>query len=282
MAAADKVVLVPNAESSSLGAVVLWNLTEMQFSDLTIEWTEAGLPWDWLPEQPSDTQALRRALDAHASRRMLVRPLESRGSWALVSEHLVEDEQGTTLTHVTSAKVSWDSELQQVLVEGGTNELRAEIELQFSQAKLTLTSLDLSSWLVDITTRQLHGIPLKLRGGVYFVPKQSVELYARIARVLGRYGSSVTQIPAMTSAEALEAITEALQAEVEAVSEGVRQDLQKGLGERALKTRENHASELLERVKAYSDILGTANQALVRKVEELRIEVATLKIVSDS
>ncbi len=119
---------------------------------------------------------------------------------------------------------------------------------------------DVSSWLLDIAYGQ-GAVSLRESGGVYFIPKSGVDYWSKIANAVEAGGAgSVFRIPAVRTAEAVAAITDAVTAEAEAAALALEEELTKtgddALGKRAIATRTKTVQELLAKLNSYEELLG--------------------------
>jgi hypothetical protein len=107
---------------------------------------------------------------------------------------------------------------------------------------------------------KLGAVSLRESGGVYFIPRTNTSIWMKVAAALDAVGSSVFTIPAMKTAEAVAAITDAITAEAAALSKSIEDEMEKtgedALGSRALKTRVNTLEEMIAKVGTYEELIG--------------------------
>jgi hypothetical protein len=137
--------------------------------------------------------------------------------------------------------------------------MRAAISAAFESYRLMLAHSDVSAWLIDMAYK-LGAVSLRESGGVYFIPRTNTSIWMKVAAALDAVGSSVFTIPAMKTAEAVAAITDAITAEAAALSKSIEDEMEKtgedALGSRALKTRVNTLEEMIAKVSTYEELIG--------------------------
>lgn len=267
----EQLVIVESVNTT--GAVSYWRLSsEVRLDALKKSWIDAGLDEKLLPSPPKNEVALGRAVADQAEKRRLVRPLARRGAWAIVDETVVE---GQTPTYRTLVTVRLGDTGADVTAESASDDeayfIRTAIGGAYLQHRNTLAHHDVSSWLLDIAYGQ-NAVSLRDSGGVYFIPRAGVEMWTKVADAVEAGGAgSVFRIPAMRTAEAVAAITDAITAEAAAMAQVVEDELMKtgddALGKRALNTRVETAMELLKKLATYEDLIG--QQLDIRKRVEL-------------
>jgi hypothetical protein len=267
-------VSVTNITEGTAGAVVWWRLAGNVRSDVLEQaWLAAGLSKDWLPPTVTPAVALRRAMNAAAMASHLIRP-QPGGGLAMVYEGTVAGE----LRYAVVVKASIDKVGRLTVSDTSTNatydEVTETVEVEFQRALDTLDTTDISSWFSSLMTK-LQAVSLRDSGGVYFVPRQALGMWEKIVAVIRKVSAHVVAyIPAMPTAEALSAITEALSQEAETMMANIQADVDSGnLGKRALESRANRAQECETKIAQYESILGV-KQALIReKLEALQNHV---------
>jgi hypothetical protein len=234
--------------------------SETDLVKLTAAWEAQGLDVKALPSPPKDEVALGRAVNAQAEKRKLVRPLARRGAWAIVQETVVEGQPPTYSTRMTVR--SENGIPISAAVDASGDEyitMRAAISAAFESYRLMLAHSDVSAWLIDMAYK-LGAVSLRESGGVYFIPRTNTSIWMKVAAALDAVGSSVFTIPAMKTAEAVAAITDAITAEAAALSKSIEDEMEKtgedALGSRALKTRVNTLEEMIAKVSTYEELIG--------------------------
>lgn len=271
---------VVTTDLNTAGRISYWRLSgDLDLVQLAAVWTAQGLDKALLPKPPGDGVALGRAMHEQSGTvtsqvRLLARPL-ARQAWALVEETLVKD----SLSYETLLSVKFEKGGPVFTRDHAShdryNTLVASIRSSYDNMKGTLTTNDVSSWLVKLAG-QYQSVPLRDTGGIYFVPKTHVDTWDRIVRAITKVSAhSIFQIPALKTAEAIAAITDAVTQECEAIALTIEREMQAGkLGDRALQTRRKECEALLAKVGAYDTLLDV--QLKCRE----RVEVLQATIVA--
>jgi hypothetical protein len=269
-------MIVPDFKHETAGVVTWWKLSGgLNLDALTKAWSDYGLDPALLPEIPSGEVALRRAMNEQAEKRILVRPL-TEGKLALVQEDVDGDNLSTSTLLVASVsklgtlKVENKAGLHQPTASR-VDKLKADFEF-FSE---NITQQDVSGWLCKVM-KNLQAVSLRESGGIYFVPTFAMAQFTAVVSALHDASAhTVHQIPAIPTAEALDAITSAITEEAEKAVAAIEADLQGGnLGKRALETRTNLANDVEQKLAAYENLLNSRNDGLHKKLEDLRYNVS--------
>lgn len=271
-----KVIAVPELPQDAAGAIAFWRLTgAISHAKLMGMWLDDGLDERLLPELPSPTVALHRAMEQLQERRRLIRPLGRGAGWAVVQEQPKgDDDLGYNLT--VRAKLDAVGHL---VIEPEDSPLKGQIVEQFNYQMGTLTQSDVSSWLCTLVNK-LSAVPLRETGGVYFIPRGQVAVWKRMAAVLeGASGCVVHEIPALQSADAVAAILDALAHESAGMAKTMKEDIQK-LGERGLKARMTECEAYEVKIEMYEKLLGQHQQALHDRLQSLKAAIATAILVA--
>jgi hypothetical protein len=285
--ASDIFVAPESAETA--GAISYWRLSgNVALSDLSAAWTAQGLDTKLLPALPGDEVALGRAVRELAGRRRVVRPLGERGQWVIKDESVTAD--GNDVTHTRVCTVKFES--GSAAIDPGDVDtdtyyaVAAQIRAGFRQARIELAPEDISGWLIDLA-HDNSAVSLRDRGGIYFVPRTSVDFWRKAVKAIESVGGHrIFQIPALKNSEAIDAILDAVTVETTAAAEAIEAELlaegDVALGARALKNRAEACGSLLSKVEAYEALLGVKLPALVSKIEDLRAGVAAAALKDDS
>lgn len=260
------------------GLITYWRLSGVINADrLTQEWTQAGLEEDLLPDMPSPTTALRRALKAFETKHRFVRRLPA-GGWALVEER--PDSKANDLTLDTEIRCTVDA-LGQVAVEPAGHELETKIREAYTAAFGEMQAI--SGWLCRMT-REVQGVALRDTGGIYFIPRTHVALWKRMAGAVSTAsGHRFFEIPALKSDEAVQAILDAITREAELEASGFAADVDNvELGAKALRTRVSRAEAMARKVAHYSELLGVNMQGLTTQLDELKFALTTAALKAEA
>lgn len=254
--------LIITESIATSGAVSYWRLSgDVKLDALTDAWKAAGLDEKLLPTPVKDEVALGRAVADQADKRRLVRPLARRGAWAIVDEKVVEG-QAPTYRTMQIVKMENGGPTWACVDATGVEHVAIinAISTAFTSHRNTLAHHDISAWLLDIAY-DLKAVSLRESGGVYFIPRAGVEMWAKVAGAVEKGGAGdIFRIPAMRTAEAVAAITDAISAEAAVMAQKIEDELMRegdeALGARALKTRVKESMKLLEKLSTYEDLIG--------------------------
>lgn len=272
------IMVVPDAQANA-GAITWWKIkSATNYDDLRTAWELAGFPANELPAPPSDSSALRRALeplrtDAHT----LIRSVPGRDAFALVDEY-VDDDTGELEYDVRfSLWIDYEANCLEFDREV-TDELADGIIERFEAERRTLHHSELSSWLVK--RAYAHSVvALRETGGVYFVP--NTDRWTKFAGVVESAGvGTVYLVPAMRTEKAVEAIMAAVISDAGAEVEKLEKALEDidTMGTRSLKARARAVAEVGEKLRLYEDLLGRQVGDLAARLQQIdaRVVEATL------
>jgi hypothetical protein len=222
-------------------------------------WNDAGLDLDLLPNNPSPDVALNRAVKELQGRSVLIRQHPA-GGWAIVKEKNVDSK----LTYSVGPRVFLNKE-GEIVIEPAAMQMQAEADVDagtvreaFIKHQGLLSTTDISSALVNIAIK-LGAVGLRDRGGIYFVPKESIETLHQMKTVFSATTQHVIhEIPAMKSDETMAAIVDALRREVSDVIVDVEGELNQEMGTRAAANRIKDVQALMQKVSGYETLLGFA------------------------
>lgn len=243
------------------GGVVYWQLTGVvDRSTLVAAMESRGLEDKDAPALASPELALGRAMRELQARNILVRRLKGAGGWAVLHEREVNAKLETEQTVRIYLSGEKDQEVVKFEAQPGF-EAQAQIEFdravaEYNKQRAALNVTDLSSWLVKVSVK-LDGIPLRDRGGMYFVPRASIETFRKVKESLMEVsGCQVYEIPAMHSTETVKAIFDAVGRDAQSFVSDVEGEYNMGMGKLAAKNRKEEVEEILKRVRSYAKLLN--------------------------
>ena len=215
MATTNMTKLIAVDAGIQAGAITYWRLSgEVSRGGLCARLDAAGLG-RLKPRALSEEQTLRRALAVIQDKRLLVRPLGgSRGRWAIVEETV----DGDTLTYreVFRTAIGVNGLPELIPTPGMVSaDLRAIVAAEYARLLGILTPADISAWLTRMMDA-CDGVSLRDTGGVYFIPRGSVDMLETIADCLGDSSHTIFRVPAMHSADAADAVLAAVEDECRA------------------------------------------------------------------
>jgi hypothetical protein len=254
-----------------------------------------------IPSRTEPEVALRRAVMEQAAKRRLVRPLDKRGAWIVLDEEIVTNASGTPdVRHTRVAEVRWlNGQVkfhQREASEAVYLDTVRAIDGAYARQKDALDAADVSAWLIKIAY-QLGATSLRDTGGVYFVPRQSIEAWRLVVGALSLASDrrhNVFQIPAMKNDEAIEAILDAITVEASAEAQAMEDEIvavaaayesgatEGTIGKRALAGRANRCASVLSKVASYESLLGVKMDTLRQRLEALQAHVAAVALMADA
>lgn len=265
------IVVVPDADRKIAGSVVFWSLSgDVDIARLVAEWRAAGLDEAWLPDLPTPTVALRRAVMEQRGPRRLVRPLGKRNGWAIVDEGV--EKGGEALCHETKMTIRLN-EIGQIVCEPDGSHAANEIRVAFERTIGQVSHGAVSGWLCRMAHRVM-AVALRPSGGFYFVPQARVETWGRVVKALQAASScEVYGIPAMRAESAVRAILSAITSETAGIAFRMRAELQH-LGERGLQNRLAECEDVEAKVLFYESFLGQSLESLRDTLRALKASIA--------
>lgn len=296
----NDLIAVPSNVADAAGRIIWWRLSGAVDREKLIETLEDfGIPDHLLPDRVTPDRALKLAMQEHTNKRTLVRPLGHgvRG-YAIVHE----DANGRVLAH----QQELTAEIQKVddgQDEEGNPKKKIVIEYEpddhthVPHIKAAYTCLvgeldrfGFSVWLSQVITSWLMAVPLRDKGGVWFIAQEKVVDWEALREAIQDVSShSLYQVPAMPGAMAIEAVLDSVAAEAEVAIGRVYKQLgkhdsgEKTMGKRALESKGRAADTTLEKVAYYEGLLGQRLDQVRAKIDGLKaaISVATLAITGD-
>jgi hypothetical protein len=274
--------LIAVSESSDVtGGVVYWQLSSGADRSKLVEALIAqGLEESDAPALATPEVALGRAVKELQGRSVLIRKLKQHGSWAVVRESELNGE--LDYQQVVRVWLEKDSETIKSQASVGY-EAQAQIEVErivaeYNKARTSLSVIDMSAWLVKLANK-LDGVPLRDRGGMYFVPAANIEVVRKVTAALAAAGTGclVYEIPAMHSSQAVTAIYDAVGADTAKHISDAEAELEAGIGKVAARNRAEEIGLLLKRIHRYEGLLGQQFTGVADKLAKIieRLNKAT-------
>lgn len=273
-------LVVPNnLPASACGAIVLWRLDGgAHFNKLMMALDARGITDKrLLPDLPSPEVALRRAVQAQVEPRLLVRSLPNRTGYALVRESTDAASSTDPLSYKVVLTVKATKDMGNAYE--GDPQLAAAVQAAYNRNLDALDSRDVANWLAD-SVRILQAVALRDTGGVYFIPRTTLSLWQALTASLKEASATVcSEIPALTSDEAVAAVLDAVTREAEDLIKSMTEDIAQvgtpdGLGSRAVQTRQARAEALAQKLTAYEALLGTSLDAVRANTDGLKANLA--------
>ena len=261
--------------SGDAGATVWWTLRgEVDRTALVEAWRAQGLPDQWLPDLPSAERRLSRAVQSVSEMRRLARPVQRKGHWIVVAEKVTGEGAGASVAHEPVLSVRLEGGQPVYTVQGtgywevgAAYALEDQIRAEWARQDGLLTRDDVALWLADVI-QYVHGVPLRPKGGLYYVLPSQVERWRLVCQCIEGLGigSSYT-LPTLRGQDATRAVLDALVADVTRDADDYHGQIMGGaLKGRALQARVRDCDNLLSRVAQYDSLLGGALDTLRQRV----------------
>jgi hypothetical protein len=294
-----QVVAVADAHGDFVGSIVWWRLSGgLDLEQLYECWERAGLPKQWLPEEPSCERAFRRACKAQKEPRVLVRPLEGGKGFAIVREHA----KGDDLSHNVALRFTLDV-VKRVRATGpdgtllpiGANKTVDVVRDAYRYYQDNLMQQDVSSWLCKMMDK-LGAVTLRDTGGVYFIPAHSLAKWEEMCRCIKGSKERPTSahamlgVPAVRTDQAVEAALDAIAHESTQAADKLEKVLDAHLtgesdddtlGAKALGTRVKRAEGIEAKLSQYEQLLGAKLPELHERLEALRANLVLAQMQAE-
>lgn len=254
-------------DGQAAGGLVWWELSgDLDRARLAEAWARAGLDDGQIPDPVSPREALKRAMEDMRERHLLVRPLAGVRGYSLVEERA----EGEKLDYAQRLTVQVDDG-GILAFEPADHAQREKVTAGYIGHQITLSPNDISGMLLRFCEGH-DSVPMRARGGFYFLPPAGVERFRRAAQALRQVsGHSLYEVPAMKSEQAVEAILAAIKHEAEAEAQAMVQILDSGeAGARSLRSQSRRCERAETKLARYEELLG-------QKLPELQSRLSTLR-----
>lgn len=216
---------VVTEQNAVAGAVVWWELSgPCDLGDLCRALEDEGVVAnDLLPREVSLDAALWRAADAALPEGAIIRPA-AKGGWEAFKERRFVDPDGDSrveLSTMAAGRVRKGEGGSEVVVKAtgpGGAAFHDAVQAAVQSYVKTLLPVDVSSWLLEVAgCRHVRAVPLRQRGGFYFVPQGALVFWRAVQRAVESVSKhKVVGIPAMRTEECARAVLQAVRREAEA------------------------------------------------------------------
>jgi hypothetical protein len=292
---ATNVVIISDrvAPADQLGSVVYWSMSGPENHQNLCERVADLVHEDDLPSETTPSRALHRATQEVNDKQIFCRStgtdryiighqsclagstgrLRELGTVAVVK---ITDDDKTVRTELRIECTSPVNELQTVFAK-----TRERIERAYKQELSILRPADIGAWMVERAV-SFGAVALRPTGGFYFIPRVKRAAWANLTAAIGA-PHKFYELPALTTTEAVHAITDALASEIEAATQSIRDelsDVSKPIGKRALDNRAMTCKELLDKVHSYETLLETKMDKLCENINYLEVAIATAKVTT--
>lgn len=269
------------------GAVTYWKTSDTSRDALREALTQASLE-DLVPRQREPFSVLRAALlqlcaaASHEDNKYIV--LDRKAPKVNGYEvHLVRKESPdyNVVALLGSYKVD---EHEHITADLNAFFTLSDVEAVYAHQKGLVPAATVGGVLVKAVQR-IGGVCLRPAGGVYWVPQDSLPKLVEVAGALQRAqeGTKVYTIHTVLDDAAIDAVKDALIAEVTAITASIRAELvENKLGKQAVKHRKAQAKYLHDRVARYEGIFGEALESLHAAVAVTEQELKVAEAIDDN
>jgi len=269
----------------SVGAITYCKLTaDISIEELREQWIARGFDVSLLPSLPTAENVLRRALESvRTGLRVLLRPLAGKHGFALVAEHVNEDKLDYDTHAMLRARIEHDSNNPETgyLVVTPSNHPHADlIRQRYNELQKTISPGAFgSSWLWRILAPRCYAVTLRESGGMYFIPRANIEQWNAWVQVIEDTcpGVKIYRLPAVSAAEAITAIMDAVRGEAESAVKAINDELGRtgtdALGKRALENRKSRTEAVRNKVQHYENLFAIKLDDLRSQLDSLNTEI---------
>jgi hypothetical protein len=280
--------IATNDTETATGAICYWRVQPCDADALKAAWDGQGLPLDMLPSGRRDHIVLREVARAVAGKLSrvtvdsdgdeighIVRDLAEKHGCVIVRDRATtaDVEKDATVIRVRFARhcPGYGADSDGLVIDGPQAEAwREQIRADYSNARGMVQTTPISTMLSVRVSAMLDAVSLRNGGGVYFVPRHALATLDRVKAALGAVGCKVYALPAMSSADAVESVLDALQAESDVLISNMEDGLiESDLGPRACQGKAKECDAHLEKLEKYESLLGC-------KLESIRDRIASL------
>jgi hypothetical protein len=261
------------------GTGTWWRLSGgVTYEAFKAAWLAQGLPEKWLPNPTTPMRALVIALHEQAGQRRLVRPLAQRGRYSLVAETA----EGDTLDYGQDLTASVDKD-GILTITPAWHPRADDLRKGYHAALDVLATNEISLWLARLADK-VQAVPLRIGGGIYFVPPTATEMWDRAAKAIESVTAhAIYQMPVMKSDDVVRAVLDALRDDTNRELGAIADEIAAtpDLPARSLNARVRRCDVLLTRLGAYESLLGDALVAITEQVDSLRADIASAALLAD-
>lgn len=285
----QNIIAIDSGNTDLAGAIVYWRLSgDVNGDDLNNALKAAGLSDHVLP-LPTPRRALRRTMQEAAYGGLFMRAgREGDGGLYLVKQRNGDD--GPEFVVQLEARLSTvgvPSFETRNYEDGNTfpeaDETAREMTNRFWHHVFHVSASDISSWLIK-QAAECDALSLRDSGGVYFVPRHSLDAWKQRAEALHEQTAcKVYMIPSLHSDDAVDAVLQSLIDECTSFTKSLQAELEdenNELGQRALEGRADKAKALLDKLGRYEGLLGKSLDGIREQIVEQQTNAIQAALVA--
>jgi hypothetical protein len=271
---------VTNAKVTEAGMTTWWSLEgTVDMTKLAKAWEAEGLDPEQLPSLPPAQRTLYRAMKKFQAKRLLCRPLRGEKGYALVDETAQENDLDYAVglrAFIEQTGTTEDGKKTfHARFEPADHKLAAAVHATFLTLSNVIPAPDFGAWLSE-TVRSCDAVTLRESGGIYFVPRHALGKWRAVCRAIrAATNHTVSGMPAMPADETVLAIIDAVTNEAERAAAEIDEDVEKGVGKRALETRVTNVSKVEAKLARYEEIVGQRLEAVRARLDGVRAALST-------
>lgn len=283
--------MTPTSQKSRVdGKQTFWNLCDHFDREVLYEGLKE-LKWrQHCPLKRSNSSALKEALQELVRqwklKDVMVRPLDNvdEDGYAVV----LEETGSTHNDYETLFTVKWERpsdnvEPYTVLTEYSHKADNIAINKWFQHYRKRITSHAVAKMMKVIIVERLAGISLRPSGGFYWIPAQSLDLYADLIKLIEKAadGKCKIYLPEFNLSDpgAVEAVRDAIIDDITRRKEIIEEQAKReGVRQKALENRKQDAKSLHDRVREYEGFLGEALGELHKVADECESHVVSAAV----
>jgi len=268
----QNIIAVSDISPECAGEITYWTLNRStEIKVLRQNWIDSGFSEELLPSPPTPAEALKRAIQEHASGKEFIATQLETGSYEVGVRHLEAD---STITESGFNKTVEDKRLFQIKAYK-TQESKPALNIKthieshikdliiksYASNLNQYSTTDISSFLVRMVKHN-QSVHLRDTGGIYFVPKDNTSVWRKMSSVLGAAGAHrVFHIPALRGEETVQAVLASITAEAEQREQQLMDIVYNMDPEEVKKSsvarRAKQCDEFAEKIEYYGSILDT-------------------------
>lgn len=276
-----------------LGHLTWWSVHQVRITheDLKQKFETAGLPVEWLIDEPEKESAFLRACheapglhNSDKKNRLLVRQIlksVERFVFGVVNESIDQAKEG--LDYNYACKITFDRKTASIT---STNDDHPAVKLvrQMPDHYAKFHDSGVFRTQILICLEKLQKLNLRDRGGVYFIPQQYEEILGKLEGLVNSTGDSrmftMPQIDVIKSREAMvDVFLSDFESEVQAYKNELEAFEKKGdsVRDSTLEKRIEIYQALRKKVELYSELLQFEPKEVKEKIGQLESNLSKIK-----